>query len=58
MSNHVYKHIELTGSSTKTIEDAVSGAIAKRRFPCATSTGSRWWRRAATWKTEKWRIGR
>ena len=29
MSNHVYKHIELTGSSTKTIEDAVSGAIAK-----------------------------
>jgi hypothetical protein len=29
MSNHVYKHIELTGSSTKNIEDAVSGAIAK-----------------------------
>jgi flavin-binding protein dodecin len=29
MSNHVYKHIELTGSSTKTIEDAVSRAIAK-----------------------------
>jgi flavin-binding protein dodecin len=29
MNNHVYKHIELTGSSTKNIEDAVSGAIAK-----------------------------
>ncbi|MCX7141770.1 MAG: dodecin family protein [Proteobacteria bacterium] len=29
MGNHVYKHIELTGSSTKTIEDAVSTAIAK-----------------------------
>jgi flavin-binding protein dodecin len=29
MSNHVYKHIELTGSSTKSIEDAVSTAIAK-----------------------------
>lgn len=29
MSNHVYKRIELTGSSTKTIEDAVSTAIAK-----------------------------
>src|SRR3990172_1305074 len=29
MSNHVYKHIELTGSSTKNIEDAVSAAIAK-----------------------------
>ena len=29
MPNHVYKHIELTGSSTKNIEDAVSTAIAK-----------------------------
>jgi dodecin len=29
MSSHVYKHIELTGSSTKNIEDAVSTAIAK-----------------------------
>ena len=29
MSNHVYKTIELTGSSSKGIEDAVSTAIAK-----------------------------
>jgi flavin-binding protein dodecin len=29
MSNHVYKHIELTGSSTSSIEDAVSNALAK-----------------------------
>lgn len=29
MSNHVYKHIELTGSSTESIEDAVKRAIAK-----------------------------
>ena len=29
MSNHVYKHIELTGSSTTSIEDAVSTEIAK-----------------------------
>ncbi len=29
MSNHVYKSIELTGSSPKNIEDAVSTAIAK-----------------------------
>ena len=29
MSNHVYKHIELTGSSTVRIEDAISTAIAK-----------------------------
>ena len=29
MSDHVYKRIELTGSSTKSIEDAVEKAIAK-----------------------------
>lgn len=29
MSNHVYKQIELTGSSPRGIEDAVSNAIAK-----------------------------
>jgi dodecin len=29
MSNHVYKSIELTGSSPKTMEDAVNIAIAK-----------------------------
>jgi len=29
MSNHVYKHLELTGSSTTSIEDAISRAIGK-----------------------------
>ena len=29
MSNHVYKLIELTGSSTTGIEDAVNNAIAR-----------------------------
>jgi flavin-binding protein dodecin len=29
MSNHVYKQLELTGSSTTSIEDAVQVAIAK-----------------------------
>jgi flavin-binding protein dodecin len=29
MSDHVYKSIELTGSSSTSIEDAVSTAIAK-----------------------------
>lgn len=29
MSDHVYKHLELTGSSRISIEDAVSQAIAK-----------------------------
>ncbi|AKM31443.1 hypothetical protein AB870_16925 [Pandoraea faecigallinarum] len=29
MTNHVYKQIELTGSSTRSIDDAVSSAIAR-----------------------------
>jgi flavin-binding protein dodecin len=29
MSHHVYKHIELTGSSPTNIEDAIGNAIAK-----------------------------
>jgi flavin-binding protein dodecin len=29
MPNHVYKLLELTGSSTTTIEDAVNSAVAK-----------------------------
>jgi len=29
ISNHVYKQVELTGSSSKDIEDAISTAIAK-----------------------------
>ena len=29
MSNHVYKHLELTGSSTDGIEAAIRNAIAK-----------------------------
>ncbi len=29
MSEHIYKHLELTGSSATSIEDAVTRAIAK-----------------------------
>lgn len=29
MSNHIYKHLELTGSSPNSIEDAVQIAISK-----------------------------
>ena len=29
MSDHVYKHIELTGSSAKSIEDAVQNALTR-----------------------------
>lgn len=39
MSDHVYKQIKLTGSSTKSIEDAVSNAIGKAS---ATVKNMRW----------------
>ena len=29
MPEHIYKSIEITGSSSKTVEDAINGAIAK-----------------------------
>ncbi|HSH57884.1 MAG TPA: dodecin [Halomonas sp.] len=29
MSNHVYKHVELTGSSEEGIQQAIEGAITK-----------------------------
>jgi len=29
MANHVYKHIEITGSSTKGPQDAIETAVAK-----------------------------
>jgi flavin-binding protein dodecin len=29
MSNHIYKHIELTGTSTTSIEDAIQNALAR-----------------------------
>ena len=29
MTNHVYKHVELTGSSTKSLDDAVQTAISR-----------------------------
>ena len=29
MSNHVYKHIQLTGSSDTSIDDAIRNAVAK-----------------------------
>lgn len=39
MSQHVYKHIELTGSSETGIEDAVNNAITKAS---ASLHGMRW----------------
>lgn len=39
MSDHVYKQIKLTGSSTQSIEDAVKNAITKAS---ATVKNMRW----------------
>ena len=39
MSDHVYKHIELTGSSTESIEDATRNAIERAS---RTLKGLRW----------------
>lgn len=39
MTDHVYKQIKLTGSSTKSIEDAVTNAITKAS---ATIKNMRW----------------
>jgi len=39
MSNHTYKKIELVGSSTKSIEDAVQNAVAQA---ATTEKNLRW----------------
>lgn len=39
MSNHTYKKIELVGSSTKSIEDAVQNAVAQA---ATTDKNLRW----------------
>ena len=44
MPDHVYRIIEVAGSSEKSIEDAIQNR----------SAGSRWWRRAAMSKTARW----
>ena len=58
MSDHVYKSLELTGSSKVGIEEAVNNAIAKASETVRTSSGSTWSRPAATWWTARWRTGR
>ena len=45
MSDHVYKVIELVGSSPTSIEDAVQGAIARA---CETVDNVRWFKILST----------
>lgn len=58
MSNHVYKQIELVGSSTKSTDDAIKQAIERASKPCAIWTGSRSQKCVATSRTARWRTGR
>ncbi len=58
MTDHVYKSIELTGSSTTTIEDAVQNAIAKAGKTMRNMHWFQVWRRAATSPTARSRTGR
>ena len=45
--DHVYRVIEITGSSPKSIDDAIQVAVARASKTCATCGGSRWSRPAA-----------
>lgn len=45
MSDHVYKIIELVGSSPSSIEDAIQGAIARA---CETVDNVRWFKVLST----------
>jgi flavin-binding protein dodecin len=60
MSDHIYKKIELTGSSTKGIQDAIEGAIAKAS---KTVENMRWFEVVETrgtidddGKVEQWQV--
>jgi len=48
MSDHTYKQVELTGSSKKSVEEAVQNAIARPAKLFIIFIGSRWSKRAAT----------
>ena len=58
MSNHIYKKIELVGSSPDSIEDAVKNALAKASGACVIFAGSRLSKLAATSKMERLGTGR
>jgi dodecin len=45
MTDHVYKHVELTGSSTKSLEDAVQTAISRA---AKTLRGMHWFQLSDT----------
>jgi flavin-binding protein dodecin len=42
MDEHVYKKLELTGSSKISMEDSIKNAIKRRPEPCGICDGLRW----------------
>jgi flavin-binding protein dodecin len=48
MLEHVYKTIELVGSSADGVEDGVRNAVIKASQTLRNCAGSRWWRRGGT----------
>ena len=58
MTTHVYKHIDLTGSSTTSSDDAVRTAIAKAAKTIRGMSWFEFWRPGATSRTALSRTGR
>jgi flavin-binding protein dodecin len=52
--DHVYKTIELVGSSTAETDDAIRNAVAKAAQTCETFAGCRSSRRGGILKAVKW----
>jgi hypothetical protein len=51
VSDATYRVIELTGTSTEGVTEAMQSGVARRARRCATSTGSRWPASAGTSRT-------
>jgi len=58
MSDHVYKKVELTGTSTISTDDAISAAIAKASLSLRNIIGSNSSKHAVWLMTAKWPAGR
>lgn len=56
--HHTYKKVELVGSSTSSIEDAINNAVPKPTRASSIWSGLKWSRRVATSRTARLRISR
>ena len=56
MPDHVYKVVQLVGSSTSTIEDAIQTAIKRADQTLRTCAGLRWYKPVGTWRTARFTI--